>query len=113
MIQRDLVEGQMDGQWAMGIGHALLEDLPPSADGAASGTWNLNQYYVPLARDCALDSTEKVILPPESPDAPARGMGEVPLLPVPPAIANAIAHATGQRFRDLPITSEKIRTKWS
>lgn len=103
----------MDGQWAMGIGHALLEDLPPSADGAASGTWNLNQYYVPLARDCALDSTEKVILPPESPDAPARGMGEVPLLPVPPAIANAIAHATGQRFRDLPITSEKIRTKWS
>ena len=113
MIQRDLVEGQMDGQWAMGIGHALLEDLPASADGPANGTWNLNRYFVPLARDCALGTTEKVILPPESPVAPARGMGEVPLLPVPPAIANAIAHATGHRFRDLPITSEKIRSSWS
>jgi len=113
MIQRDLVEGQMDGQWAMGIGHALLEDLPNSADGAANGTWNLNRYYVPLARDCAIESTEKVLLPPESPDAPARGMGEVPLLPVAPSIANAIAHATGHRFRSLPITAEKIRAKWS
>ncbi|MFP6640524.1 MAG: molybdopterin cofactor-binding domain-containing protein, partial [Myxococcota bacterium] len=113
IIQRDLVEGQMEGQWAMGIGHALLEYLPPSADGAADGTWNLNRYHVPLARDCALDSTEKVIFPPESPDAPARGMGEVPLLPVPPAIANAIAHATGKRFRDLPITPKKIRAEWS
>ena len=113
MIQRELVEGQLEGSWAMGIGHTLLENLPTSAEGPTDGTWNLNRYYVPLARDCALRSTENVILPAESSDAPARGMGEVPLLPVAPAIANAIAHATGQRFRDLPITPEKIRAKWS
>jgi CO/xanthine dehydrogenase Mo-binding subunit len=40
-------------------------------------------------------------------------MGEVPLNCVPPAIANAIAHATGKRFRELPITAEKIRAAWS
>ena len=113
VIQQQLVEGQMEGQWAMGIGHALLEDLPPFADGAADGTWNLNRYHVPLARDCALHSTETVILPPESPNAPARGVGEVPLLPIAPAISNAIAHATGHRFRDLPITAEEIRKQWS
>ncbi|MDG2304733.1 MAG: molybdopterin-dependent oxidoreductase [Candidatus Binatia bacterium] len=113
MIVPDLVEGQMDGSWAMGIGQALLEDLPAYVQGGASGKWNLNRYHVALARDCAIHDVEKIILPPESDDAPARGMGEVALNCVPPAVANAVAHATGKRFRDLPITAEKIRAVWS
>lgn len=113
MIVPVLVDGQMDGSWAMGIGQALLEGLPADVMGGSTGKWNLNRYHVALARDCAIHTTEKVILPPESEDAPARGMGEVGLNCVPPAIANAIAHATGIRFRDLPITAEKIRAAWS
>lgn len=113
MIVPALVEGQMDGCWAMGVGQVLLEDIPADASGGSSGTWNLNRYHVPLARDCAIHATEKIILPPEGPDAPARGMGEVPLNCVPPAIANAVAHATGARLRDLPITAEKVRAVWS
>lgn len=113
MIVPVLVDGQMDGSWAMGIGQALLEGLPADAMGGSTGKWNLNRYHVALARDCAIHTTEKVILPPESENAPARGMGEVGLNCVPPAVANGIAHATGIRFRDLPITAEKIRAAWS
>jgi CO/xanthine dehydrogenase Mo-binding subunit len=109
VLMRDFVEGQMDGSFAFGVGYALLEDLPPYEDGAADGKWNLNRYHVPLARDCAIRTMEKVILPPESPDAPARGVAEVTTCPVAPAIANAVAHATGKRFRTLPITPESVR----
>lgn len=113
VLQQQLVMGQMEGCWAMGIGHALLEDLPPGPDGAADATWNLHRYHVALSGDVALHATDTILLPPESPHAPARGMGEVPLNSVAPAVANAIAHATGHRFRDLPITAAKIRAVWS
>ena len=108
ILQRDIVEGQMDGCFAMGVGQALLEELPPFESGASDGKWNLNRYHVPLARDCAIHAVEKVILPPESPDAPARGIAEVAMCPVAPAIANAVAHATGKRFYTLPITPDKV-----
>jgi CO/xanthine dehydrogenase Mo-binding subunit len=109
VLVRDFVDGQMDGSFAFGVGYALLEELPPYEDGASDGKWNLNRYHVPLARDCAIHGVEKVVLPPESPDAPARGVAEVTTCPVAPAIANAVAHATGKRFRSLPITPDKVR----
>jgi CO/xanthine dehydrogenase Mo-binding subunit len=64
---------------------------------------------VALAGDSAVGKVEKVIFPPESKTAPARGIAEVVLNPVAPAIANAITHAIDVRFRDLPITAEKVR----
>lgn len=109
VLVREFVEGQMDGSFAMGVGYALLEDLPPYEQGASDGRWNLNRYHVPLARDCAIHTTEKILLPPESPDAPARGIAEVAFCPVAPAIANAVAHAIGKRFRSLPITADRVR----
>jgi CO/xanthine dehydrogenase Mo-binding subunit len=109
ILVREFVEGQMDGSFAMGVGYALLEDLPPYEQGASDGRWNLNRYHVPLAADCAIHRTEKVLLPPESPDAPARGIAEVSFCSVAPAIANAVAHATGKRFRSLPITPDAVR----
>lgn len=109
VLVREFVEGQMDGSLAMGIGITLLEGLPPYEDGASDGKWNLNRYHVPLAGDCAVGRIEKVILPPESPDAPARGVAEVAMCPVAPAIGNAIAHAIGKRFHALPITPDAVR----
>lgn len=109
VLQREMVEGQMDGGFAMGVGHALLENLPPFEDGPTSGRWNLDRYHVALAADVAVGRIEKVILPPESKDAPARGIAEVVLNPVAPAIANAVTHAIDVRFRDLPITAENVR----
>jgi CO/xanthine dehydrogenase Mo-binding subunit len=109
VLVQQFVEGQMDGAFAMGVGIALLESLPAYEDGASDGKWNLNRYHVPLAGDCAIHRMEKVILPPESPDVPARGIAEVAMCPVPPAIANAVAHATGKRLYTLPITPDTVR----
>jgi CO/xanthine dehydrogenase Mo-binding subunit len=112
ILQQDLLEGQLDGCFAMAVGQALLEYLPPYEDGAGNGLWNLHRYNVPLAGDVAVGKIEKVIFPPETPDAPARGVAEVAMVAVAPAIANAVAHATGIRVRDLPITPEKILAGW-
>lgn len=112
VLVRELLEGQIDGAFAFGVGYALLEELPPYEDGASDGRWNLNRYHVPLAADCGLERVEKVILPAESADAPARGIAEVTTCPVAPAVANAVAHATGVRFRTLPITADQVRAAW-
>jgi len=95
VLQPDLVAGQMEGGWAMGVGHALLEELPAFQDGAATGKWNLNRYHVALSADCAVHSVENVILPPESSDAPARGISEGNFTPVAPPIALRVAAVRG------------------
>ena len=113
VVQQDLLEGQMDGGWAMGVGHALLEELPADEDGAANGKWNLNRYHVALSGDCAIHDVEKIIIPPDATDPSPRGIAELVMIPVPPAISNAVTHAIGHRFRSLPITPDKVRAVWS
>lgn len=112
ILQQDLVEGQLEGCFAMGVGQALLEDLPQYEGGAGDGTWNLHRYHVPLSGDVALGRVETVIFPPESDKAPARGIAEVAMVAIAPAIANAVHHATGVRFRSLPITPVAVRDAW-
>lgn len=112
VLQHDLMDGQLDGCFAMGVGQALLEDLPAYEAGAGNGLWNLHDYHVPLSGDVALGRVEKVVLPPESADAPARGIAEVAMVAVAPAITNAVSHATGIRFRELPITPDRVHAAW-
>jgi CO/xanthine dehydrogenase Mo-binding subunit len=107
--QPDLLSGQYQGGVAMGIGYALLEDLPLGRGGAGEGDWNLDRYHVALAGDLPLRSTELELLPPLSPSAAGKGIAEAVLCPIAPAIANAVADATGRRFRSLPITPAKVR----
>jgi CO/xanthine dehydrogenase Mo-binding subunit len=102
-----LVIGQHEGAAAMGIGYALLEDLPLLADGGGSGRWNLDRYSVALARHVPLGQLDLELLGSE--DETAKGIAEAVLCPIVPAIVNAIAHATGRRFRSLPVTAAKIR----
>ncbi len=107
-IVPELVSGQLQGGLAMGIGHALHEYLPLYEDGPGDGTWNFNRYTLPRARDVAVWRQTGEILPPLSSSDPPKGMAEVVMIAVVPAIVNAIAHATGQRFRELPVTPDKI-----
>lgn len=108
-IVPQLVSGQLQGGLAMGIGHALHEFLPLYEDGPGNGTWNFNRYHLPRASDVAVWNQTGDILPPVSETDPAKGIAEVVMIPVVGAIANAIAHATGHRFTELPITAEKIQ----
>jgi CO/xanthine dehydrogenase Mo-binding subunit len=105
----ELVSGQIQGGIAMGIGHALKEYLPLYEDGPGDGTWNWNRYELPRAKDVALWSQTAEVLPPLSDSDPPKGIAEVVMIAVVPAIANAVTHAIGKRFHDLPITPEKIR----
>jgi CO/xanthine dehydrogenase Mo-binding subunit len=108
VIQPELVEGQYQGAVAMGVGYALYEYLPPTAGGPGEGGWNLNRYRVARWSDLPVSSVTLKVLPPVSPDEPARGIAEAVLCPIAPAIVNAITDATGKRFRTLPVTPSKI-----
>jgi CO/xanthine dehydrogenase Mo-binding subunit len=92
----------------MGIGHALHEYLPLYEDGPGNGRWNFSRYRLPRAHDVAVWSQTGEVLPALSETDPPKGMAEVVMIAVVPAIANAVAHATGRRVRELPITPEKV-----
>jgi CO/xanthine dehydrogenase Mo-binding subunit len=109
MLVPALVSGQIQGGAAMGIGHALHEYLPLYEDGPGNGTWNFNRYHLPRGSDVAVWTQTSEVLPPLSETDPPKGIAEVVMIPIVPAIVNAIAHATGHRFRELPITPEKLQ----
>jgi CO/xanthine dehydrogenase Mo-binding subunit len=102
------VAGQAEGGFAMGAGYALYENLPLYEDGPGNGTWNLDRYRVPRASDLAVWNLKIDVLPPLGPTDIPKGMGEVVMIPVAPAILNAIADATGKRFYELPVTAENL-----
>lgn len=109
MIVPELVSGQLQGGLAMGIGHALMEELPLYEDGPGNGTWNFNRYTLPRAKNVAVWNQTADYLAPLSETSPTRGLGEVVMVPIIAATGNAIAHAIGKRFYQLPVTPKKIR----
>jgi len=105
-INRNSVEGQIEGGAAMGIGYALLEE-----DKVAAGitvTPNLMTYLIPTALD--VPDVTTVILESGEGMGPwgARGIGEPAMVPTAPAIANAVFDAVGVRMTRLPITPERL-----
>jgi len=109
VIVPELVLGQLEGGIAMGIGHALLEELPLYEGGPGDGTWNFNRYQLPRASDVAVWQQTAEILPPLSASDPAKGIAEVVMIPVVGAIVNAVAQATGKRLRELPLSPARIK----
>jgi CO/xanthine dehydrogenase Mo-binding subunit len=105
----ELVDGQALGGFAMGVGYALLESLPPFEGGPGNGQWNLGDYLIARASDLPLDSLTIEVLPPVSPKEPPKGMAEVVMIPIVPALLNAIYDATGHRFQSLPVTQSMLQ----
>ena len=106
-IHPSYVEGQYQGGAAQGIGWALNEEYIYGADGRLQNSVFLD-YRVPVASD--LPRIDTVIVEVPNPGHPygVRGVGETGITPPLPAIANAIAAATGQRLRHLPMTPAKV-----
>jgi CO/xanthine dehydrogenase Mo-binding subunit len=109
MLVPELVSSQIQGATASGIGLALHEELPLYEDGPGNGTWKFNRYHLPRGSDVAVWAQTADILPPLSDSEPPKGMAEVAMIPIIPAIVNGIAHAIGHRFRALPVTPDQIR----
>jgi xanthine dehydrogenase molybdenum-binding subunit len=102
-----LIEGQIQGATAQGIGWALYEGYEYDERGSMLNP-NLLDYKLPTALD--VPPVETVIVEVPSPSHPygVRGVGEIPIVPAPAAIASAIYRATGARMYQLPMTPARI-----
>ena len=101
------VEGQYQGGAAQGIGWALNEEYVYGADGRLQNTVFLD-YRVPVASDLPMIDTVIVEVPNPGHPYGVRGVGETGITPPLPALANAIAAATGARLRSLPMSPPKV-----
>jgi CO/xanthine dehydrogenase Mo-binding subunit len=102
-----ICRGQDEGAAVMGLGQALFEAM--LYDGTRLVNGEALRYRVPLAEDLPAQFesiTQEQGLGPGP--FGAKGMGEGGILPVAPAIANAIYDAIGVRIRDLPLTPERV-----
>ena len=93
----------------MGVGYALLESLPPFEDGPGNGKWNLGDYVIARGSDLPLHGLDIEVLPPRDSKEAPKGMAEVVMIPVVPALLNAIFDATGRRFQSLPVTQDMLK----
>jgi CO/xanthine dehydrogenase Mo-binding subunit len=108
-INPALVEQQLTGAAVMGIGHALFDQLVFDEGQMTNGT--LLDYQLPSVKDMP-DRITPIII--ESPHRTgpfgAKGVGETTIIPLAPAISNAVRDAIGIRFTRLPLTPERIIT---
>jgi CO/xanthine dehydrogenase Mo-binding subunit/aerobic-type carbon monoxide dehydrogenase small subunit (CoxS/CutS family) len=100
------VRGQIEGAAAMGLGYALSERF--ESDSSRVITDSLRKLGVPRIAD--IPPIEAIIVETPEPEGPygAKGMGEVGVNPIAPAVSNAIFDSVGVRMRSLPMTKEKI-----
>ena len=101
------VVGQIEGGVVMGLGQALMEQIVME-DGQLI-TDNLAKYKIPKARH--MPEIYPIIIETFSREGPfgAKGIGEIPSIPIIPAIINAIYNACGVRVYSLPATPERVR----
>ena len=101
-------EGQIQGGVAQGLGYALYEEMVWDDDGRLANP-SFADYKIPGSLDLPAEIVPIVIEDPD-PTGPfgAKGVGEISLVGVAPAIANAVAAATGARLRRLPMTPERV-----
>ncbi len=102
-----LVEGQMRGGAAQGIGWALFEELVHDESGQLL-TGSFMDYAIPVAE--RVPDIDTLIVEVPAPEGPfgAKGIGEAPVIAAAPAIANAVAAATGLRLRQLPMSAPRV-----
>jgi CO/xanthine dehydrogenase Mo-binding subunit len=101
------VVGQVEGAVVQAAGYTLMENFIQK-DGFVQ-TDMLSNYLIPTVLDIP-DNVASIILEMAEPNGPygARGMGEMPFIPLAPAIVDALHDATGVWFYDFPLTAERV-----
>jgi len=109
VISPKLAHSQAIGGMVAGIGYSLLENtVLDDRDGRVLNA-NMADYLVPVNADVPeldalfVNSDDSIINP-----IGVKGLGEVVIVGVPAAIANAVFNATGKRITDMPITLDKL-----
>jgi aldehyde oxidoreductase len=102
-INPTLIEGQIEGGVAQGLGMALMEEFFPGKGE------NLHDYLIPSAGD--IPPIESILIESPSSIGPfgAKGIGEQAVIPTAPAILNAIHDAIGVRIHKIPATPDRVR----
>ncbi len=109
-IHPSYVEGQMQGGVVQGIGWALNEEYFYNDKGTMANASFLD-YRMPTSLDLPMIDTIIVEVPNPGHPFGVRGVGEVPIVPPPAAIANAIHRAVGVRLRQLPMSPGRVTTE--
>jgi CO/xanthine dehydrogenase Mo-binding subunit len=101
------VKGQMEGAIVQAAGYAILENFVQK-DGYCQTPF-LSNYLIPTVLDIP-EQVESIILEYPDPIGPygARGMGEMPYLPLTPAITHAVKSATGVWIDEFPLIPERV-----
>ena len=109
-----LARGQVEGSVYMGLGEALMEEqefrrLPKKLSHALVHKFpSILEYKSPTSLDMPEVITELIEEPDPHGPFGAKEVGQGPLLPIMPAVANAVYDAVGVRIDEIPITPEKI-----
>ncbi|HEX3179102.1 MAG TPA: xanthine dehydrogenase family protein molybdopterin-binding subunit [Methylomirabilota bacterium] len=111
LINPTVVEGQLHGAIAIGLGSALLEEIRYDANGQPLAG-SFMDYALPRSDD--LPSLQIDHLETPSPLNPLglKGVGESGTLPVPAVVASAVEDALGVRIDDMPIAAARLREAW-
>ena len=101
-VNPSLLEGQIEGAVAQGVGLALMEKFYPGVNN------NLHDYLIPTAHD--VPQVKSILVEANSSIGPygAKGIGEPALVPTAAAILNAVHHATNARLTVAPATPEEV-----
>jgi CO/xanthine dehydrogenase Mo-binding subunit len=106
-IHPSYVEGQIQGGTVQGIGWAMNEEYVYDDKGIMRNTGFLD-YRMPTCYDLPMIDTIMVEVPNPGHPLGIRGVGEVPIVPPPAAIANAVYRAVGVRMQELPMSPPKV-----
>ena len=106
-VHPSYVEGQMQGGAVQGIGWALNEEYIYDQNGRLENPGFLD-YRIPVCSDVPMIDTVIVEVPNPRHPYGVRGVGETPIVPPMAAIANAIEHAIGIRFTELPMSPPRV-----
>jgi 4-hydroxybenzoyl-CoA reductase alpha subunit len=104
-----LVMGQVEGSVYMGLGEILMEEMAYRENRNVVHKFpSLLEYKSPTTMEMCDVKTYLVEDPDPNGPYGAKEVGQGPLLPVPPAVANAVYNAVGVRIDEVPITPEKV-----
>ena len=101
-----MIEQQVEGAVAQGLGYGMMEEV--ILDKGVTRTPSFTKYLIPTVLDMPHVDTFIVEDPAERGPFGAKGVGEGAIIPTAAALVNAVYDAIGVRFRNLPITPEKV-----